>query len=108
MRKLQELAFEKAIKLDTDESLFCQLVRTYGEMRDRIRIEKGLIRPGSRNESVRVEPKIAKRGRPSRTSTLAGAAQALGIVSGPAIDVETVKPVGSDTYPPPTRRQQGV
>ena len=67
------------------------LVRAYCELRERIRIEKGLIKPGSRNISVREDEKPPKRvkriGRAGPAAELDGAARALGLL--PAIDVKS-------------------
>lgn len=92
---------EKAIIWANAASTLCSLVRAYIELRNAIRIEKGLIKPGSRNVSVREEPKeLVRRGRNrgahNASATLASAAAALGIsptgtVTGPpAIEVESV------------------
>jgi hypothetical protein len=93
LRELQEDVLKLALDKTDDATRLCLLARAYCELRDRIRIELGLIKPGSRNVSVREEPKPPKRTRGQRSmSTIAGAAAALGITSGPAIDVDTVKP----------------
>jgi len=104
LRELQEDVLRLALDKTDDAMRLCALARAYCELRDRIRIEKGLIKPGSRNVSVREEPKEpVRRGRGrgshNASATLASAAAALGIsptgqVTGPpAIEVESVRVV---------------
>ena len=81
MRALQELIHTEAKTGKPSKSQLCALACTYVKLREAIRIEKGLIKPGSRNESVRVEPAAKKRRQKPVMETIDGAAEALGIQS---------------------------
>lgn len=55
LRRYQVLAIQRAEKVECSNIEFAALTRVYCELRNAIRIEKGMIKPGSRNISVREE-----------------------------------------------------
>ena len=78
LRRLQVLTLKRAEHPDCDGTLLCQLVRSFIELRTAIRVEKGLIKPGSRNVSVREEPAPARRPRGQAIDVMEEAAKSLG------------------------------
>jgi len=83
---MQERVLAKALDPKTNETQLYYASRSYVVLREAIRIEKGWIKPGSRNISVREGEKPVKRVKRHRpVNELDGAARALGLL--PAIDV---------------------
>jgi len=90
LRKLQVMVLDKAVNAKTEEVLRPAFVRSYLELRTQIRIEHGIIKPGSRNISVREEPKgqsLPKIDQIAVMNEMREAAKQMGIAT-PRVEIE--------------------
>lgn len=61
LRAIQQVTLERINSSEATDKTVFEGARTYVDLREQIRIEKGIIKPGSRNISVKEESKQARK-----------------------------------------------